>query len=53
MLANVQEVRFPVKGDSSGRLIVQEASSDLVPVFWPRRLENMSKARNNHAKEVG
>ena len=31
MLANVREVRFPVRGDERGRLIVQESLSELVP----------------------
>ena len=31
MLANVQEVTFPVKGDERGRLVIQEALSESVP----------------------
>ena len=31
MLANVAEVRFPVKGDERGRLVIQESCSELVP----------------------
>lgn len=31
MLANVRKVEFPTYGDARGRLIVQEACSDLVP----------------------
>lgn len=31
MLANVQEIKFPVKGDDRGRLVVQESASSLVP----------------------
>lgn len=31
MLSNVKQVQFPVKGDARGRLVVQEALSELVP----------------------
>ena len=31
MLANVQEVVFPVRGDDRGRLIVQEGLSEYIP----------------------
>lgn len=31
MFANIQEVKFPVKGDERGRLVIQESCSDFVP----------------------
>lgn len=31
MLANVQEVKFPVRGDERGRLVIQESMSEFVP----------------------
>lgn len=31
MLANVQEVKFPVRGDERGRLVIQESMSELIP----------------------
>ena len=31
MLANVREIKFPVRGDERGKLVIQEAMSDVVP----------------------
>ena len=31
MLANVKELRFPVRGDERGKLVIQESMSDFVP----------------------
>lgn len=31
MIANINEIRFPIRGDERGRLIVQEGMSEFVP----------------------
>ncbi len=53
MLANVQELTFPTRGDERGRLIIQEGASDLVPFEIKRTFfvfdTTPGTVRGNHA----
>lgn len=53
MLANVQEVKFPTRGDERGRLVIQEGMSDLVPFEIKRTFfifdTTPGTVRGNHA----
>ena len=53
MLANVQELTFPTRGDERGRLIIQEGASDLVPFEIKRTFfifdTTPGTIRGNHA----
>lgn len=49
MLANVRKVEFPTYGDARGRLIVQEACSDLVPFEIRRSFSSLTRRQGPFA----
>lgn len=46
-------VPFVSRGHAMRYFLVRHGLKSLLPVFWPRRFKNMSKARNNRAEEIG